>query len=407
MISLAWFRTSLVFLSVLVFFTNFSDYSQKFGIIPLYWIFFFAALAAPLAVPSILSFRIRITPLVLWGVGYLLITILWYYPSVQNAGSFQDVQTRFLAVIVLFLMLFLLNSPADQRIGRIAVALSVLIAVALNVYELFNPMTFSAIPGRSSGLYTNVNQSGAALVLGMIIAYQIIPDRFKLLFIALTAIGIVTTFSRAAMLGWVLVVFYVALRSGIRVAQVRRFFILGVLVFGFIISPYWGELQHSLQDRGTLTLDVVQRLNFFGSGNTSDTSSQERSSVATYAFRHFSERPMTGFGTGDHTQLEGYEVGVHNVYLAMMVDHGIIGLFILPLMILAVLWGLPKSQIDLALPFAMFLSLWGLFSHNVLEERYILTSVALVGSIIATHRVRVTRADFQPASSIIPIGAAL
>ncbi len=405
MISLAWYRSSLVFLSVLVFFTNFSDYSQKFGIIPLYWIFLFTALATPLAIPAILSFRITITPLVLWGIGYLLITIIWYYPSVQNANSFQDVQTRFLAVIVLFLMLFLLASPADQRIGRIAVALSVLIAVALNVFELFNPMTFSSIPGRSSGLYTNVNQSGAALVLGMIIAYQIIPDRFKLLFIALTAIGIVTTFSRAAMIGWVLVVFYFAFRSGIRIAQVRRFFVLGVLVFGFIVSPYWSELQHSLQDRGTLTLDVVQRLNFFGSGNTSDTSSQERSSVATFAFRHFSERPIIGFGTGDHTQLEGYEVGVHNVYLALMVDHGILGLFILPLLILATLWGLPRSQLDLALPFAMFLSLWGLFSHNVLEERYILTSVALVGSIVATHRVRVAKTKAHLTPSTIPLGA--
>ena len=97
---------------------------------------------------------------------------------------------------------------------------------------------------------------------------------------------------------------------------------------------------------------------------------------------------------------------MHNVYLAMMVDHGIIGLFILPTLILATLWGLPKSQVDLALPFAMFLSLWGLFSHNVLEERYILTSVALVGSIIATHRIRVTRPNTHLAPSAIPFGAA-
>lgn len=405
MINLAWYRSAVVFISTAVFFTNFGDYSQKFGIIPLYWIVVLAGLTAPLALPAIRELRLQIPPLVIWAAAYTLITIFWYFPSVQTGESFQDLQTRILAMIVLVMALFLYAQPKDQHTARVAIGLGVLLAVGLNVYELFNPLTFSDIPGRSMGLYSNVNQSGAALMLGMIIAYDIVPQKLRMLFVALTAIGIVTTFSRAAILGWILVVLYFAFRSGMGVAQLRRVFILCIVVFGFLVSPLWSDLQHSLEERGALTLDVVQRLNFISGGaDASDASSRERAAVAEYAWRLFSDRPLTGFGTGQHRQLTEFAVSTHNVYLAQMVDHGIIGLFILPLMIAAALWGLRKEQLDLALPFAMFLSLWGLFSHNILEERYILVSVALIGAIVASNRVRSLEPSVELQPVLMPMG---
>jgi hypothetical protein len=301
------------------------------------------------------------------------------------------------------LLLFAFARPSEQRTARIAVAFAVLLGVALNVYELFNPLTFSSIPGRSSGLYTNVNQSGAALILGMIIAYGVVPARLRMLFVSVTAIGIVTTFSRAAILGWLIVVLYFALRSGLGIVQIRRIILLCAVVFGFLVSPYWGDLQTTLEERGTLTLDVIQRLNFLSGGASPDASASERGQVASYAWRLFGERPLTGFGTGQHRQLEGFAVSTHNVFLALMVDHGILGLFIVPIMLLATLWGLRRTHFDLALPFAMFLCMWGMFSHNVLEERYILVSVALVGSIVASNR-QSKEANPQPAPVFIPRG---
>lgn len=405
MISLGWYRTAVVFVSVMVFFTNFADYSHRFGLIALHWIILLCGVASPLAISGLRELRMRIPPLIIWAAGYLLVTIFWYFPSIQTGESFQDLQTRFLAMIVLGMMLFMLAQPREQHTARVAVALSVLLAVALNVYELFNPLTFSNIPGRSMGLYSNVNQSGAALMLGMIVAYGIVPSRLRMPFVALTAIGIITTFSRAAILGWILVVLYLALRSGLGVTQLRRIFILCIVVFGFLVSPLWGDMQRSLEERGTLTLDVVQRLNFItGNARTTDASTQERTTIARFAWRLFSEKPLTGFGTGQHRQLEGFAVSTHNVYLAQMVDHGILGLFVLPLMIVAALWGLRREDVDLALPFAMFLSLWGFFNHNVLEERYILVAVALIGAIVASHCLRAVEKTIEPQSGLIPVG---
>jgi hypothetical protein len=404
MIRLTWYRTAVAFISVLVFFSNFSDYSQRWGIIPLFWIIFFGAIMAPLAVAPLLNGQFELPPLVFWGAGFLLITIFWFYPSKQDGSAFQDVQTRMLSVIVLYMMTFILSRPAEQHTARIAVAVSVLLAVSLNVYELFNPLTFSTIPGRSSGLYANVNQSGAALMLGMIVAYGVIPQRFKTLFLMLTAVGIITTFSRAAIVGWILVVLYFAFRSGLSVAHLRRAFLLCIAVFGFLVSPYWGRLQQSLEERGTLTLDVLQRLNFF-SGDTSDASSVEREHLVEYGWRLFSQAPLLGHGTGAHLHLEGFEVGVHNIYLAMMIDHGIIGAFFVPLLLLAAVYGVRKQQIDLVAPFVLFLSFWGFFSHNVLEERFILVSVAIVGAIVAGERALAKAPEPAVEPDLVPIGA--
>ena len=58
-------------------------------------------------------------------------------------------------VSVLFLILAMIafsRLEREQRLAQKWIAGAVLLATALNIYELFNPMTFSTIPGRSSGL---------------------------------------------------------------------------------------------------------------------------------------------------------------------------------------------------------------------------------------------------------------
>lgn len=401
-----FYRSFVVYACVFIFFTNFSDFSQRYGLIPLFWIVALGGMAAPLMIPALFGSRLRVPPLAIWGAGFLLVTIAWYYPIAQTEKTFQNMQTRVLSIMFLGLMLFVFSMPEYQRKARVAIVWAVLLGVVLNLYELFNPMTFSTVPGRSSGLYTNVNQSGAALVLGMIIGYAVVPRRFQMPFMVLTAMGILTTFSRAAMIGWVIVILYVAARGGLGFVQLRRIFGFCALVFMFILSPWWAGLQQTLEDRGTLTLDVVQRLNFLGGGaNTSDASSQERSAVAKFAWDLFKQAPLLGHGTGEHRQLEGWDVSTHNIYLAMMVDHGFLGALVLPLMVLAIGWGFPKRQRDLIIPFGSFLLLWGMFSHNVLEERYILVSVALVSSIVWSERARVAEEESLAESlSPAPIG---
>ena len=379
------YKRFLVVFAVAVFFTNLSDFTGKFGLIPLVWIGIFAALSAPAILHGLFEPRIPVRPIIYWCAFYIAISIAWYYHSPQDEFAFQEVQTRIISVVFLILAMIGFSGVDDQRLAQKWIAGAVLLATALNIYELYNPLTFSEIPGRSSGLYSNVNQSGAALVLGLILSYQVIPDRLKMAYVGITALGLIPTFSRSAMIGWLLVVAYFFMRAGFR-AQLRRLAILTMVCLGVLFSPLWADIQQSLEQRGALTLNIVERVQFFTGGSTEDDSTNERKAVASRAWQLYGEHPISGWGTGASRRIEGFDVGTHNIYLAMLVDHGVVGFFIIPFLLLSVLWGVNRKTVDFAIPWLLFMLIWGMFSHNVLEERYILIAVALMTSMTNANR---------------------
>ncbi|HEY8446660.1 MAG TPA: O-antigen ligase family protein [Thermomicrobiales bacterium] len=384
--SLHRYRQVCVVAAVAIFFSNFANYAERWGLIPLYWVAFIGMLTAPLLLVAATESRLQVRPLLLWGAGYLLMSIAWYFPSRQDDIAYQEVQTRVLSVIFLALMLFLFAGPAEQRLARQTIALVQLVAIGLNIYELFNPLTFSKIPGRSSGLFENSNPCGAALVLGLILSYGVVPSRLRLPFVLATGVGIVTTFSRSAMLGWVLVSGNLAFRSGLSIQRLRAVAAAGVLIVGFIFSPWWRQLEQKLEQRGALNLDLIQRLAFFTTGRASDDSANERYSVLVKGWELFTNHPFIGNGTGAARDLPGFDVSTHNIYVYLLVDHGILGLAIMAGLLVATLWGAGRATAEVAWPFGLFLAVWGMFSHNVLEERYILLAVALVASMVASAR---------------------
>ena len=55
-------------------------------------------------------------------------------------------------------------------------------------------------------------------------------------------------------------------------------------------------------------------------------------------------------------------------------------------MMLAAVWGMNRRSLDTAVPWLLFMVMWGFFSHNVLEERHILLAAALVAQIVWSSR---------------------
>ena len=134
-----------------------------------------------------------------------------------------------------------------------------------------------------------------------------------------------------------------------------------------------------------------------------DDSANERKAVAAKAWDLFGQQPLLGWGTGASRRIDGFQVGTHNIYLAMLVDHGIIGLFIIPGLLLAVLWGANRKTMDVAIPFTIFIIIWGFFSHNVLEERFIFLATGLLASMIASNRVRATIPKPSPEAASLAV----
>jgi O-antigen ligase len=256
----------------------------------------------------------------------------------------------------------------------------------MNIYELFNPLAFSSVLGRSAGFYINPNQCGAALVLGMILSIGLLPQRYRLLFGLIVGLAVFLTFSRAAIIGWFIVI---SLMIKFGEISLKRSLMVGstiVALIAVITLSEWNTLQYKLEGLGVLNTNVLARVGWLNNFASDDYSSLERKQIAELAWGMFADRPI--FGSGVAASLTwSFEKSSHNQYLNMMVDHGILGMFFLPLLVLAICWRATADVKPTAIALGTFISWWGFFSHNIFSERYILLSFALLSAMVMTSRL--------------------
>jgi hypothetical protein len=202
----SWLSTVLAVVLVAVFYTDLPTYiSVTYGtLVPYQWVLAFGVLALPLIIRHARTSQVLTSPVVGWCFLYLFVTILWFIPSAQSDIAWQEVRWRIMTVLSLMIFLILSGDAAFNRVIRTALVAAVLFGVALNVYEVFVPLSFSSVVGRSAGLYINPTTSGLALVGGMIIAVSVLPRRFRGLFVLLVGLGVVTTFARGGIIAWLL-----------------------------------------------------------------------------------------------------------------------------------------------------------------------------------------------------------
>jgi O-antigen ligase len=381
------YRKFLVVFTVLMFLTNFDQFTERYGVIPLYWIFLTMALFAPAMLMALVNRPIHLAPIIWWSAGFLIVVSLWYYRSLQREENFQAVQTRYLSVIFICLAMFILANNEDRRLAQKMAIVALLIGVTLNIYELFNPMTFSNIEGRSVGLFANPNQSGQALVLAMICGFGVLPSKWRPVLLIVAIAGIMPTFSRSGMLAWAAAVVALYLFQGVSAREIRRLLLIPVIIVAFVYSPAWSSLEHSLVQQGVITPDIEERLNFIGSGgeDIQDASAIERQELAKLAWTRFKMSPWLGWGTGAY-YVPPFWLGPHNTYLGMMVDYGLLGIFIYPSLLGVMLIGVNRESAKLAVPLAMALLVQGFFSHNLLEQRATLLAVCMGAATVDALR---------------------
>jgi hypothetical protein len=157
----------LAVISVGIFYSNIPNYvSVRHDnlLVPYQWLIGFGLLALPLIVRQISTSNVLASPVVAWCFLYTWITILWFIPSSQSEMAWQEVRWRVLTVLELVMFLTLLAHADTNKQVRITLVAVVLLGVVLNIYELFFPLTFSPILGRSAGFYMNPTTSALALV---------------------------------------------------------------------------------------------------------------------------------------------------------------------------------------------------------------------------------------------------
>jgi hypothetical protein len=401
-----WLSKLLAVLLVAVFYTDLPDYtSVNYGtLVPYQWVLAFGALALPLIIRHVRTSHVLASPVVAWCCVYMFVTILWFIPSTQSEIAWQEVRWRTMTVLSLLIFLTLAADADFNRVIRAALVAAVLLGVALNVYEVFVPLSFSPVVGRSAGLYMNPTTSGLALVGGMIFAVSVLPHRYRGVFILLVGVGVVTTFARGGIIAWLIAAVGLLVAKQVGTREMLRALVFGVLFVGVVVLPRVEELLTTLDRAGVINSDVQERLLWLTNpSEVQDQSSWSRAYVARRVWDRWAEQPFLGSGTGSAW---AFEIGSHNQYLPFMVDHGVVGFLLFPLLILAVSYRAGGELNRCAILFGGIQAFAGLVSHTLLNEPQTLLLFALAATLPTAEVSRRKSWNAMPKTRYHPHAAA-
>jgi hypothetical protein len=375
-----------IFCLTLFFFSNVSVHGFLFAGWPIRPAAIFGIAIALLA-PFIYSrsgLGVFATSIGYWCVAFVSLAVVWFI--IYGADAMPSVLGRMYAALFLlfFFSIFSLHSDAINP-ARAALACGVIVAAACNVYEVLNPTAFlpdGFFYGRSAGFYVNPNQSGAAIVLGTVLGVGVVPRRWRWIFLAVALGGIALTLSRAAVLGWCVVVGAMVM-TGVLLVRTTVAALGAVALTAYVA---WQILSDYLLENRGINLDLLQeRVGFFTTvSSIPDGSTIERAAVAEKAWSLFENSPFIGNGLGS-TETWAERASTHNMYLYFMADYGVLGALLYPLLIFLVVKGGNAEARPYAVAFGLFAALWGLFSHNIVGELYSLLSFALIAAWVRTN----------------------
>jgi hypothetical protein len=395
---LSRYQYVLSIVATFLFFSEIPDYlGDETGILPintLTWI----NVCLFLSLPFIKKLATIPKSVIIASSVFLLVSFISLVTINDDDMAIQELRKRVLAVVFVFMMYVLYEQKSLKHI-KYTILVVVLISVANNFYELLNPNVFSSLNvGRPAGFYVNPTKTGCALLLGMIFTVNLFVKRYRLPYVLLVGIAILLTFTRGAILGWV--VCLALMTAGRVLSDKPRSLIVPMsilVVFVATVNPlqlagnyFTGGLDGSYSN-------ILTRLEQFQNPSLDDASARERNLVAKYAWKMFGDNPFWGHGLSSTNTWSVADVSTHNMYLYYMVDHGIIGLLFLPGAIFAVVYRNRGEEKIILLCYAVFMSLWGLFSHNIFGERYILIPFALLSAmnVSASWYLKYATRNFQ------------
>ena len=327
-------------------------------------------------------------PLMKWILVYCVLFLFWYLLP-DNYLTVDELRKKIFALFFFMAMIVLMHNDTNLNYSHKAILLVTLLAIGNNIYEFFNPYAFYSqfsalkIIGRSAGFYINANIAGEAIVLGMLFSLPILPRKYRYPFALLALAGIMVTFSRAGMTGW-LIVTLLYVKSDILDRKMSVLFFSAGLILLVMFGPFL--LEYLTQEFGRGAHNLINRLDFFtGQEHGLDHSQSERSMVAAAAFNLFADHPFFGAGLGvtNHWQ---FRVGAHNMYLTFAAQFGIIGMLLYPMLIYSIVYRAKNSARHMSLPFAIYMLLIGMTTHNIMDAYHLLIAMALMANIVYQSR---------------------
>jgi O-Antigen ligase len=302
---------------------------------------------------------------------YLLVLLVLVTPialALLSSNSFERAAyTTPIAVILVFVSTSILALRKDLNDSLIFSTFTILsIGAVLNLYELFvEHNTWSTAPGRSAGLYVNPNISSGALVSYGLATLSARLGRLRavdLIIMILVLVGVFSTFSRSGILAS-LVLLSAAILVRARREDSWRVIVAGVGVT--IVFILFGAYVFLYMD---LSLDAALRImSLLNSGGIGDYQGG-RGYAAENALELVTKDPIFGAGVGTVSQMEE---GPHNMFVAMLVDYGAIGLIVYLLVFIRLALTAVRADRTVSGPIWLFLgwlTIFGFASHDLMTQ---------------------------------------
>ena len=312
-----------------------------------------------------------------WVFFYTFLSIAFFFITSSSAASLTEFFSRIINASFLLLTFLLFSSiKSDEKIKLVLLSFLTL-AILFNVLHFVFPFLFDTfVSSRPSGTFSNPNQSGICITLGMILCLDRIPEKWREFFILSAGLGVFLTFSRGAVSCYIISVFILMLYRKINYIKLINYSIIIALI-GYAITLLGSEnSEHTMK----LHNSFFER--YFSLSNKSTNSLVARWTSLLNSFEDIKSHFFLGKGLGA-TRLPPYDdIGPHNIYLKHLVEGGIVGLITFPTLLGIIGLSVKESKHSYLIVFPLVLGIYGFFSHNILNEPHILILIALFFSSI-------------------------
>ncbi|BDA68173.1 O-antigen polymerase [Rivularia sp. IAM M-261] len=383
---LVYYQCFLAVVIVGVFFTAADIYWFDSGYTPPPYVLVLAVgLAATPLVPSFLSFNYKYFPNALlgWCIFYVVFSFLSYLLTIKNDLVNQELDDRILVVIFLCVSSFVFSGKDIViKITRISIFCVIFWNIYTYIAELFQPEIWHTLTtfnptGRPAGFYTDPNKAACVLINALIFTVGLLPPKYRLPFCLIVFLSVFTTFSRGGMICMIILITLFFIKK-ILPKQQLIFIFAGVLALILNFSILGEFLESEASNLGIINYDLQTRISTFTNPTSRQASDDtSRLDVVTYSWQKILESPLSGHGFG-FVKTWG-EILPHNMYLSYMLEHGIVGIIILPWLVFAVQSRANGEAKNLGLFLVVFTLIWSIFSNTVVYDRETLTIFSLMG----------------------------
>ena len=316
-------------------------------------------------------------PFAIWLFAWFVTSTIGLLASSMSDVAIQVFVDRSkMALIAALLMVLLLNFTQPKLVGA-TLALAAVMAAITTIGDFVTP-TFTGVPGRGAGFFLNPNTAGFMMILLCLSGLPVLPPALRWPYVLLIAVAVFLTFSRSS---WVLLFFTISAlfwqgELGFRKQRLALglLAILGVAGLGMaIMTGALVDLILATPLADFLDSNTLARLGL--AEFASDQSANERADVANLALNFFLDggHPIFGYGLG-YTHIWEFRVSTHNMYLLYLVEGGLVGLVIyLSLIVLLI-----SKTHGIARLMAVNLSIYSLFSHNILDSPSRITMIVVL-----------------------------